>query len=80
MAPSTFSSCMSMTVTPFWCARSATAALTKSNSSFTGVYDYLLTQGLQPQLHTLDNKASTILKAFVTAENVEYQLDPPHIH
>ena len=31
-------------------------------------------------LRTLDNEASTILKAFLTAENVEYQLVPPHIH
>ena len=47
---------------------------------FTGLYDYLVTRGLQPHLHTLDNEASTILKAFLNAENVEYQLVPPHIH
>ena len=47
---------------------------------FTSVHTYLVTRGLRPCLHTLDNEASTILKEFLTAENVEYQLVPPHIH
>ena len=47
---------------------------------FTSVHTYLVTRGLRPRLHTLDNEASTILKEFLTAENVEYQLVPPHIH
>ena len=47
---------------------------------FTSVHAYLVTRGLRPRLHTLDNEASTILKEFLTAENVEYQLVPPHIH
>ena len=37
-------------------------------------------RGLRPRLHTLDNEASTSLKDFLTAEKVEYQLVPPHIH
>ena len=47
---------------------------------FTSVHTYLVTRGLRPRLHTLHNEASTILKEFLTAENVEYQLVPPHIH
>ena len=47
---------------------------------FAGLYDYLVTRGLRPRLYTLDNEASTILKAFLTAENVECELVPPHIH
>ena len=47
---------------------------------FTSVHAYLVARGLRPRLHTLDNEASTILKNFLTAEHVEYQLVPPHIH
>ena len=52
----------------------------KIHRVFTSVHTYLVTCGLRPRLHTLDNEASTILKDFLTAENVEYQLVPPHIH
>ena len=47
---------------------------------FTSVHAYLVARGLRPCLHTLDNEASTNLKDFLTAEKVEYQLVPPHIH
>ena len=47
---------------------------------FTSVHAYLVARGLRPRLHTLDNEASTSLKDFLTAEHVEYQLVPPHIH
>ena len=47
---------------------------------FTAVHAYLVTRGLRPHIHTLDNKASTNLKDFLTDEKVEYQLMPPHIH
>ena len=47
---------------------------------FTTVHAYLVVCGLRPRLHTLDNEASTNLKDFLTAEKVEYQLVPPHIH
>ena len=40
----------------------------------------MVVRGLRPRLHTLDNEASTSLKDFLTAEHVEYQLVPPHIH
>ena len=47
---------------------------------FTSVHAYLVARGLHPRLHTLDNEASTSSKDFFTAEKVEYQLVPPHIH
>ena len=47
---------------------------------FTSVHAYLVARGLRPRLHTLDNKASTSLKEFLTTEHVEYQLVPPDIH
>ena len=47
---------------------------------FTSVHAYLVTRGLRPCLHTLDNEASTNLKDFFTAEKVEYQIVPPHFH
>ena len=47
---------------------------------FTSVHAYLVAWGLRPRLHTLDNEASTSLKDLLTAEHVEYQLVPPHIH
>ena len=47
---------------------------------FTSVHAYLVARGLRPRLHTLDNKASTSLKDFLTTEHIEYQLVPPHIH
>ena len=47
---------------------------------FTTVHAHLVARGLRPRLHTLDNEAYTNLKDFLTAEKVEYQLVPPHIH
>jgi hypothetical protein len=37
-------------------------------------------KGLNPKLKTLDNEASAALKIFFTANDVEYQLVPPHCH
>ena len=44
------------------------------------IYTMLTSRGLKPQLHWLDNKASTALKTFITKEQTQYQLSPPHIH
>ena len=44
------------------------------------IYSMLTQRGLKPQLHWLDNKASKALKNFITKEQTEYQLTPPHIH
>ena len=40
----------------------------------------LTNHGLKPQLHWLDNEASTALKNFITTKQTKYQLTPPHIH
>ena len=47
---------------------------------FTSVHAYLVAHGLRPHLHTLNNEAYTSFKDFLTAEKVEYQIVPPHIH
>ena len=49
-------------------------------NAFQNVVHYLTVRGLRPRLHTLDNEASTILRDYLRAEDVEYQLVPPHIH
>ena len=41
------------------------------------IYTMLTSHGLKPQLHWLDNEASTSLKNFVTKEQTQYQLTPP---
>ena len=40
----------------------------------------LTNRGLKPKLHWLDNEASTALKSFITNQQTQYQLTPPHIH
>jgi hypothetical protein len=37
-------------------------------------------KGFKPKLQTLENEASAALKHFFTANDVEYQLVPPHCH
>ena len=44
------------------------------------IYGMLTQRGLKPQLHWLDNEASIALKTFITKEQTQYQLTPPHIH
>ena len=44
------------------------------------IYTMLTNHGLKPQLHWLDNEASTPLKNFITTKQTKYQLTPPHIH
>ena len=44
------------------------------------IYRMLTQQGLKPQLHWSDNEASKALKTFITKEQTQYQLTPPHIH
>ena len=49
-------------------------------NTYQEIYSLLREQGLHPQLHWLDNKVSKVLKQFITLEEVQYQLAPPHIH
>jgi hypothetical protein len=40
----------------------------------------LVSRGLRPRLQRLDNEANNLLKSFVTAEDIDFQLAPPGIH
>jgi hypothetical protein len=44
------------------------------------IHQELTAKGFKPKLQTLDNEASAALKTFFTANDVEYQLVPPHCH
>jgi hypothetical protein len=44
------------------------------------IHQELTVKGFKPKLQTLDNEASATLKTFFTANDVEYQLVPPHCH
>jgi hypothetical protein len=44
------------------------------------IHQELTVKGFKPKLQTLDNEASAALKIFFTANDVEYQLVPPHCH
>jgi hypothetical protein len=56
----------------------------RSASEWVKAYDHihqeLTVKGFKPKLQTLDNEASAALKNFFTANDVEYQLVPPHCH
>jgi hypothetical protein len=56
----------------------------RSASEWVKAYDHihqeLTAKGFKPKLKTLDNEASAALKHFFTANDVEYQLVPPHCH
>jgi hypothetical protein len=44
------------------------------------IHQELTVKGFKLKLQTLDNEASTALKNFFTANDVYYQLVPPHCH
>jgi hypothetical protein len=44
------------------------------------IHQELTVKGFKPKLQTLDNEASAALKHFFTANDVDYQLVPPHCH
>jgi hypothetical protein len=56
----------------------------RSASEWVNAYDTihqeLTVKGFKPKLQTIDNEASVALKNFSTANNVDYQLVPPHCH
>jgi hypothetical protein len=56
----------------------------RSASEWANAYDTinqkLTVKGFKPKLQTLDNEASAALKIFFTANDVDYQLVPPHCH
>jgi hypothetical protein len=44
------------------------------------IHQELTVKGIKLKLQTLDNEASAALKNFLTANDVDYQLVPPHCH
>jgi hypothetical protein len=56
----------------------------RSASEWVKAYDHIhqeiTAKGFKQKLQTLDNEASAALKHFFTANDVEYQLVPPHCH
>jgi hypothetical protein len=48
--------------------------------AYDSIHKELTVKGFKPKLQTLDNEASTALKNFFTANNIAYQLVPPHCH
>jgi hypothetical protein len=56
----------------------------RSASEWVKAYDHihqeLTTKGFKQKLQTLNNEASAALKHFFNANDVEYQLVPPHYH
>jgi hypothetical protein len=44
------------------------------------IHQELTIKSFKPKLQNLDNEASTALKNFFTAHNIDYQLVPPHYH
>ena len=48
--------------------------------AYTKLHQYLVQRGFQPQVHWLDNEASSAMKAYDTTNSIQYQLVPPHMH
>jgi hypothetical protein len=48
--------------------------------AYDSIHQELTGKGFKPKLQTLDNQASGALKNFFTANDVDYQLVPPHCH
>jgi hypothetical protein len=48
--------------------------------AYDSIHQELTVKGFKPKLKTLDNEASADLKNFFTANDVEYQLVPPHCY
>jgi hypothetical protein len=44
------------------------------------IHKLLVSRGLRPILQRLDNEASVHLRTFLTAEHIDWQLVPPHVH
>jgi hypothetical protein len=48
--------------------------------AYTKLHEYLSGRGLKPRLQKLDNECPAGLKRFMTQNEVDFQLVPPHIH
>jgi len=48
--------------------------------AFSSINDFLKSKGRTPKLVRIDNEAPTILKQYMTASKITYQIVPPHNH
>jgi hypothetical protein len=48
--------------------------------AYDSVHQELTVKGIKPRLQTLDNEASAALNNFFTANDIAYQVVPPHCH
>jgi hypothetical protein len=48
--------------------------------AYGSIHQELKIKGFRPKLQTLNNEASSALKNFFTAHNIDHQLVPPHYH
>jgi hypothetical protein len=56
------------------------SSASESVKAYDSVHQEFKVKGFKPKLQTLDNEASTALKNFFTANDIAYQLVPPHCH
>ena len=49
-------------------------------AAYKRIHTLLTSRGLKPQLQRLDNEASTQLKNFLSDNQIDFQLVPPHAH
>jgi hypothetical protein len=49
-------------------------------AAYKTLYAHLCAAGFRPKLQRLSNECSSLLKAFMTAEKVDYQFVPPNVH
>jgi hypothetical protein len=49
-------------------------------AAYQTVHQRLCNTGLKPKLKRLDNECSTILKTFLTDNEIDFQLVPPGVH
>ena len=49
-------------------------------AAYKRAHDLFASRGLKPQLQRLDNEASRALKTYMTEQEVDFQLVPPHAH
>ena len=53
---------------------------TEIHRAYKKLHQLLVSHGLRPKLQRLDNECSTLLKKYMTDEQVDFQLVPPHLH
>jgi len=49
-------------------------------SAYDKIQSLLISRGITPYLHILDNEVSTLLKEYITSKGIKYQMVPPNQH